>query len=112
VVTFIDVSGREKYFKTLAAGMCSTCPDYALVVIAADNGVNQTTKDHFKIAIAFNVPIIVVITKIDKCSEERVDDTRAEVNIISYSQINELLLDLNIPGMLEVRSNEDVVLYS
>jgi len=35
VITFIDVGGNEKYAKTLTRGLCVHYPDYALIVIDA-----------------------------------------------------------------------------
>jgi elongation factor 1-alpha len=65
ILTFVDVAGNEKYVKTMIRGICSHYPDYAMIVVDAQNKFTATTVDHFKLALAFNVPIIVVITKID-----------------------------------------------
>ena len=46
-------------------GICSHYPDYALIVVDAKAGLTQIAVDHFKLAFAFNVPVIIVITKID-----------------------------------------------
>jgi len=61
----IDVAGNEKYAKTMIKGICSHYPDYALIVVDAEAGLTQITRDHIKLAFAFNVPVIIVITKID-----------------------------------------------
>lgn len=63
-MTFIDVAGNEKYAKTMIRGICSHYPDYALIVVDA-KGLTPIAIDHFKISLAFNVPVIIVITKID-----------------------------------------------
>lgn len=46
-------------------GICCHYPDYALIVVDAKAGLTQITRDHFKLSFAFNVPVIIVITKID-----------------------------------------------
>jgi len=64
------VAGNEKYAKTMIRGICSHYPDYALILIDSVAGLTKTTIDHFKLAFAFNVPVIIVITKIDMVSED------------------------------------------
>ena len=76
ILTFIDVAGNEKYAKTMIRGICSHYPDYALIVVDAQQGLNKTAIDHFKLAFAFNVPVIIVITKTDLVSEDRQFDLR------------------------------------
>lgn len=49
-------------------GICSHYPDYALIVVDATAGLTQATIDHFKLAFAFNVPVIIVIAKVDLVS--------------------------------------------
>jgi GTPase len=51
-------------------GLCSHYPDYALILIDAELGLTKTCIDHFKMAFAFNVPVIIVIAKMDKVSED------------------------------------------
>jgi|TARA_B110000305_G_C19061661_1_gene457369 GTPase len=59
VITFIDVGGNEKYAKTLTRGLCVHYPDYALIVIdaqeAASKGgkISKNVLDNFRIAFAF-----------------------------------------------------------
>jgi GTPase len=76
ILTFIDVAGNEKYAKTMIKGICSHYPDYALIVVDAKAGLTQTSVDHFKLAFAFNVPVIVVITKIDLVSQDQLFDVQ------------------------------------
>src|SRR6476646_10356230 len=44
---FIDVPGHEKLVHTMAAGACGI--DFALLVIAADDGVMPQTREHLAI---------------------------------------------------------------
>ena len=59
VITFIDVGGNERYVKTLVRGLCIHYPDYALIVIDADQCSKNNCKfeknilDNFRIAFAF-----------------------------------------------------------
>ncbi len=68
ILTFIDVAGNEKYAKTMIRGICSHYPDYVLIVVDATQGMTQIGKDHFQLAMAFNVPIIIVVTKSEQVS--------------------------------------------
>ena len=61
-------------------GICSHYPDYALIVVDAKPGLTQITIDHIKLAFAFNVPVIIVITKIDLVSEDQLFDTQQELS--------------------------------
>jgi GTPase len=49
-------------------GICSHYPDYALVVVDAKAGLSSVVVDHFNLAFAFSVPVIIVVTKEDAVS--------------------------------------------
>jgi len=59
VITFIDVGGNERYAKTLVRGLCIHYPDYALIVVDAQECANnkcvfeKKQLDNFRIAFAF-----------------------------------------------------------
>lgn len=79
ILTFIDVGGNEKYAKTMIRGICSYYPDYVMIVIDAERGPNETGINHFKLASAFSVPIIIVVTKIDQVSNEKLISVRQDI---------------------------------
>ncbi|MBZ4312824.1 GTP-binding protein, partial [Mycobacterium tuberculosis] len=60
----IDVPGHEKLIHTMAAGACGI--DFALLVIAADDGVMPQTIEAIQHAKAAQVPVVVAVNKIDK----------------------------------------------
>lgn len=64
VITFSDLAGHERYLRTTVFGMLSGSPDYCLLMVAANNGLIGMSKEHLGIAVALNIPIIVVITKV------------------------------------------------
>ena len=41
-------------------------PHYVMLVVAADMGVVGTTREHLGLAMALQVPVFVVVTKIDR----------------------------------------------
>ncbi|XP_015781083.1 GTP-binding protein 1 [Tetranychus urticae] len=67
VITFIDLAGHERYLKTTIFGMTGHAPDYTMLMVGANAGVVGMTKEHLGLALALNVPVFVVITKVDMC---------------------------------------------
>ncbi|MFL6601627.1 MAG: SelB C-terminal domain-containing protein [Steroidobacteraceae bacterium] len=78
VLGFVDVPGHERLVHTMAAGACGI--DFALLVIAADDGVMPQTREHVAILQLFGVTQgAVALTKIDRIDEARVVAAEAEV---------------------------------
>jgi len=85
VITFSDLAGHEKYLRTTVFGMLSGSPNYCLLMVAANNGLVGMSKEHLGIAVALNVPIMVVITKIDICPPQILEDTIKQLTRILKS---------------------------
>ena len=64
-ITLIDLCGHEKYFKTTAYGIAGHYPDYAIIIVGANRGILQMTKQHFTLLMSMNIPMIIVITRPD-----------------------------------------------
>lgn len=75
VITFIDLAGHEKYLKTTIFGMTGHAPDFTMLMVGANAGVVGMTKEHLGLALALNVPVFVVITKIDMCPNNVLQNT-------------------------------------
>lgn len=75
VITFIDLAGHEKYLKTTIFGMTGHAPDFAMLMIGSNAGIIGMTKEHLGLALALNVPVFVVVTKIDMCPPNVLQDT-------------------------------------
>ncbi|WP_256722385.1 GTP-binding protein, partial [Burkholderia pseudomallei] len=78
VLGFIDVPGHEKLVHTMAAGACGI--DFALVVIAADDGVMPQTREHLSILQLLGVAHgALALTKCDRVDAARVARVRDEI---------------------------------
>jgi len=75
-VTLIDLCGHEKYLKTTLFGLTGLMPDYCLLVVGSNMGVQVMTREHIAIACALNIPMFVAVTKVDICPENILKTTR------------------------------------
>lgn len=75
IVNFVDLAGHERYLKTTVLGMTSNKPDSCMLMVGSNAGVVGTTKEHLGLALALNVPVFVVITKIDMCPSNILKET-------------------------------------
>ncbi|CAB3752116.1 selenocysteine-specific translation elongation factor [Paraburkholderia solisilvae] len=79
VLGVIDVPGHEKLVHTMAAGACGI--DFALLVIAADDGVMPQTREHLAILELLGVTRgAVALTKVDRVDAARVAQVRGEID--------------------------------
>ena len=63
-ITLIDVPGHERFIKNMLAGVNSI--DYALLVIAADDGIMPQTIEHFEILKLLNITKgSIILNKVD-----------------------------------------------
>jgi len=78
VLGMIDVPGHEKLVHTMTAGASGI--DFALLVIAADDGVMPQTREHLAIVELLGIERgAVALTKIDRVDAQRLREARAEV---------------------------------
>jgi len=62
---FWDLAGHEKYLPTTIKGLMSTYPDYAFIMVGAHMGFTNMTKEHIGLCLCHNIPIIIVMSKVD-----------------------------------------------
>ena len=103
VVTLYDLAGHERYLKTTVLGMTRNMPDYACIVISANNGIQRMTKEHLALCLALKLPFFIVVT--------RIDATPANVHEETLANIHKLL---KIPTVRKlpypVRRHDEVIL--
>ena len=64
-IILLDAPGHERYNKTTAKGMSKTIPDYVICLVAANLGLTRMTREHLGMAVLQDLPVLVLITKID-----------------------------------------------
>jgi len=78
VLGFIDVPGHERLVHTMAAGASGI--DFALLVVAADDGVMPQTREHLAILDLLGVTHgAVALTKVDRVDEGRAHEVETDI---------------------------------
>ncbi|KAI5305589.1 hypothetical protein KEM56_003962 [Ascosphaera pollenicola] len=85
IISFSDLAGHERYLRTTVFGMLSSSPNYCLLMVAANNGLIGMSKEHLGIALSLNVPVMVVITKVDICPPNILQQTLTQLTRILKS---------------------------
>ncbi|KPA84367.1 putative GTP-binding elongation factor tu family protein [Leptomonas pyrrhocoris] len=80
VVTLYDLAGHERYLKTTVLGMTRNMPDYACIVISANNGIQRMTKEHLALCLALKLPFFIVVTRIDATPPNVHEETVASIH--------------------------------
>ena len=81
LIGFVDVPGHERFIHNMLAGVCGI--DFALLVIAADDGAMPQTMEHLQILDLLGIRKgIAAITKTDRVAPDRVDQVAAEVRAL------------------------------
>lgn len=99
IISFFDLAGHERYFKTTISGLTGTMPDYCILVIDAQTGVTKTTVDHYKLAKALDCIVIIVVTHTDVASPTKLKQT-----------LSEITNKLHVPMLFHVENQEDLIL--
>src|SRR5215210_6997737 len=78
LIGFVDVPGHERFIRNMLAGVCGI--DFALLVVAADDGIMPQTIEHLHILDLLHVKrAAVVITKSDRVEDSRVREVQQQV---------------------------------
>ncbi|KAG0301804.1 hypothetical protein BGZ97_002612 [Linnemannia gamsii] len=102
VLSFIDLAGHERYLKTTVFGMTGCAPDFVMLMIGSNAGIVGMTKEHLGLSLALGVPVLVVITKIDMCPPNVLENT--------VKQLTKILKSAGCRKIpMFVKSHEDVV---
>lgn len=102
-MSFVDLAGHEKYLKTTVFGMTGSAPEFAMLMVGANAGMIGMSKEHLGLALSLGIPVLVVITKIDRCPGHVLEKTIKELTSILKSKSCR-----KIP--LYIENNHDVVM--
>ena len=81
LIGFVDVPGHERFIRNMLAGVCGI--DFALLIVAADDGVMPQTIEHLQILDLLHIARgAAVITKTDRVEPARVA-TRAVTSLVA-----------------------------
>ena len=81
LIGFVDVPGHERFIRNMLAGVCGI--DFALLVVAADDGIMPQTMEHLGILDLLSVSRgVAAITKIDRVDDARVEQVAAHVGAL------------------------------
>ncbi|MBL25111.1 MAG: selenocysteine-specific translation elongation factor [Rhodospirillaceae bacterium] len=87
-IGFVDVPGHEKFVRNMLAGV--TGIDFALLVIAADDGPMPQTEEHLAILDLLGIETgAIALTKIDRVEEARIADAKEEIEMLVAGTVME-----------------------
>lgn len=80
-IGFVDVPGHERFIHTMLAGAQGI--DFALLIVAADDGVMPQTREHVDILSLLGIGCgLVALTKADLVDEERLAVVRGQIETL------------------------------
>jgi small GTP-binding protein len=85
LVTLMDLAGHEKYLKTTIAGVSRGMADYALVLVNAMQPPTHMTMHHLTLCVTSGIPVVVVMTKTDRCPSHVFENTKNQMNLLLRS---------------------------
>lgn len=81
-VGFVDVPGHHRFVHNMVAGIAGR--QYALLVVAADDGVMPQSREHLAILRLLGLRGgVVALTKIDRVAPERIDEVRSQIRSLT-----------------------------
>ena len=80
-VGFVDVPGHERFLRNMLAGVAAI--DFALLVVAADDGVMPQTREHLAVLDLLGVRLgAVALTKVDRVEAVRADEVTRDIEAL------------------------------
>ena len=106
LISFFDLAGHEKYLRTTIYGLTSIYPDYCLIMIGANMGINHMTREHISLCINLKIPFIILVTKIDIVPDNVLEETMMKINNMCKNRVRKIpYIMKNIPDIINVIKN-------
>lgn len=110
IITFYDLAGHEKYLKTTIYGLSSFELDMCFVIVGANMGMNHMTREHILVCLSLNIPIVIIITKIDLTPENKKEELLNKIEKMCYRRIQKLCYNMKtIKDVIEYGKKEDII---
>ena len=111
-ITFVDLAGHEKYYKTTIFGANCCSLDFVMLLIGSNMGVSHMTREHLLLSLVLKIPIIFVISKIDLCPESVLENTLKDLNeILKRYKCNKKIVELDESNILKYNNLEKSNIY-
>ena len=110
IINFYDMAGGKKTFnRTTVTTLSKEYLDYLLFVISAKEPITKKTEDLLGFMFNVDVPVIIIINKIDLISKEELDKF-----LVKYKEmIKKINSELNLEKFpFIIKNDEDVELFS
>jgi elongation factor 1-alpha len=106
LISFYDLAGHEKYLRTTIHGLSSLYPDYCLIMVGANMGINHMTREHIGLCINLKIPFIILVTKIDIVPTNILEENMIRINNMCKNRIRKIPYHIkNISDILNVIKN-------
>jgi GTPase len=106
LISFFDFAGHEKYLRTTIYGLSSLFPDYCLIMIGANMGINHMTREHIGLCLNLKIPFIILVTKIDIVPDNILNETMQKINNICKNRVRKIpYIIKNISDIINVVKN-------
>lgn len=98
VITFYDLAGHEKYLRTTIYGLTSIYPDYCIIMVGANMGVNHMTREHIGLCLTLKIPFIIIISKIDIVPQNILEENINKIHNICKNIIRKIPYQVKTPA--------------
>uniref|UniRef100_A0A1I7VG43 Tr-type G domain-containing protein n=1 Tax=Loa loa TaxID=7209 RepID=A0A1I7VG43_LOALO len=82
LITLIDLAGDRKYLKTTIYGLTGYLPHFAALVVSAVTGPTSITREHLGLSVALNIPVFVIVTKVDAVTTTAREKVLQSINML------------------------------
>ena len=90
IISFYDLAGHERYLRTTIYGLTSMYPDYCLIMVGANMGINHMTREHMSLCLTLKIPFIIIVSKIDIVPENILEETMKRINHVCKNGANKV----------------------